>query len=91
MSEEEQELEINEPKTIEEQLSSANVKPTTLNKNGKPRRQLSQEHLEKLSRAREKANATRRQLSADKLEKKVEKIRKENDKIAPREPITNTT
>jgi hypothetical protein len=71
---------------LNEQLSTANVKPTTLNKNGKPRRQLSQEHLEKLARAREKANATRRQLAANKLEQKVEKIRKENDKIAPREP-----
>jgi hypothetical protein len=79
-NEEEQEL------SVDEQLSTANVKPTTLNKNGKPRRQLSQEHLEKLARAREKANATRRQLAANKLEQKVEKIRKENDKIAPREP-----
>jgi hypothetical protein len=83
MSEEEQELEINEPKTIEEQLSTENVKPTTLNKNGKPRKQLSQEHLEKLARARAKSNEVRKKMVVKKLEDKAEKIKKENNLVMP--------
>ena len=75
MSEEEDiETTIEEPKTIEEQLAPENVKPTTLNKNGKPRKQLSPEHLEKLQKAREKANAIRKQNSIKKLEDKIENI-----------------
>jgi hypothetical protein len=80
---EEEELEINEPKTIEEQLSTENVKPTTLNKNGKPRKQLSPEHLEKLARAREKSNQVRKKMVVKKLEDKAEKIKKENNLVMP--------
>jgi hypothetical protein len=80
---EEEELEINEPKTIEEQLSTENVKPTTLNKNGKPRKQLSLEHLEKLARAREKSNEVRKKMVVKKLQDKAEKIKKENNLVMP--------
>jgi hypothetical protein len=80
---EEEELEINEPKTIEEELSTENVKPTTLNKNGKPRKQLSPEHLEKLARAREKSNQVRKKMVVKKLEDKAEKIKKENNLVMP--------
>jgi hypothetical protein len=80
MSEEEQEL---EPKSIEEELSTENVKPTTLNKNGKPRKQLSPEHLEKLARAREKSNQVRKKMVVKKLEDKAEKIKKENNLVIP--------
>jgi hypothetical protein len=80
MSEEEQEL---EPKSIEEELSTENVKPTTLNKNGKPRKQLSPEHLEKLARAREKSNQVRKKMVIKKLEDKAEKIKKENNLVIP--------
>jgi hypothetical protein len=80
---EEEELEINEPKTIEDELSTENVKPTTLNKNGKPRKQLSPEHLEKLARAREKSNQVRKKMVVKKLEDKAEKIKKENNLVMP--------
>ena len=43
----------------------------TLNKNGKPRKQLDQNALERLSKAREKANAIRKQNTVKKLEQKV--------------------
>jgi hypothetical protein len=84
MSEEEEEtLEtiIDEPQSIEEQLSPENAKPTTLNKNGKPRKQLSPEHLEKLQKARAKANAIRKQNSIKKLEDKIENINKATEPI----------
>ncbi len=83
MSEEEQELEINEPKSIEDHLSTENVKPTTLNKNGKPRKQLSPEHLEKLARAREKSNEVRKKMVVKKLEDKAQKIKKEHNLVMP--------
>jgi hypothetical protein len=89
MSEEEEEtLEtINEePETIEQQLAPENVKPTTLNKNGKPRKQLSQEHLERLAKARAKANAIRKQNSIKKLEDKIENINKQTEPILGTKP-----
>jgi hypothetical protein len=43
----------------------------TLNKNGKPRKQISPEALEKLAKAREKANSIRKEVSVKKLEQKV--------------------
>jgi hypothetical protein len=47
----------------------------TLNKNGKPRKQLSPEALEKLAKARQRANAIRKDVSIQKLEEKVEKMK----------------
>ena len=52
------------------------TRPTKLNKNGKPRKVLSPEALEKLKLAREKANAIRKQNTVKKLEEKVEKMEK---------------
>ncbi len=88
MSEEEEQLEtiIEEPKSVEEQLAPENVKPTTLNKNGKPRKQLSPEHLERLQKAREKANAIRKQNSIKKLEDKIENINKATEPILGARP-----
>jgi hypothetical protein len=82
MSEEEENIET----TIEDQLTPENVKPTTLNKNGKPRKQLSPEHLEKLQRARAKANAIRKQNSIKKLEDKIENINKQTEPILGSKP-----
>ena len=67
----EEEPEIQES-TPEEQLSTETAKPTKLNKNGKPRKQMTPEALERLAKAREKANAMRQQAYAKKLEEKVE-------------------
>ena len=67
---------------IEEQLAPENVKPTKLNKNGKPRKQLDPEALERLAKAREKANAIRKQNTVKKLEQKVEKMKVNNQDIA---------
>jgi len=71
----EEESEIQEPTSVEEQLNPETSKPTKLNKNGKPRKQLSPEALERLAKAREKANAMRREGQLKKLEKKVEERR----------------
>jgi hypothetical protein len=54
----------------------------TLNKNGKPRKQLDQNALERLAKAREKANAIRKQNNIKKLEQKVEKMKVNNQDIA---------
>ena len=54
----------------------------TLNKNGKPRKQLDQNALERLAKAREKANAIRKQNTVKKLEQKVEKMKVNNQDIA---------
>jgi len=75
----EEEPETQEPTSVEEQLNTETSKPTKLNKNGKPRKQLSPEALERLAKAREKANAMRQQNYAKKLEEKVEKIKIKND------------
>ena len=82
----EEEPEIQEPTSVEEQLNTETSKPTKLNKNGKPRKQLSQNALERLAKAREKANAMRQQAYAKKLEEKVEKIKSKNDEV-----LTETT
>jgi hypothetical protein len=82
----EEEPEIQEPASVEEQLNTETSKPTKLNKNGKPRKQLSPEALERLAKAREKANAMRQQAYAKKLEEKVEKIKIKNEEV-----ITETT
>ena len=79
MSEEDETIE--EPQTIEEQLAPENVKPTTLNKNGKPRKQLSPEHLERLAKARARGNAIRKQNIVKKLEDKIENINKATEPI----------
>jgi len=63
------------PVSVEEQLAPENAKPTKLNKNGKPRKVLSPEALEKLRLAREKANAIRKESYTKKLEEKVEKLK----------------
>lgn len=80
---------------LEYQLNPETCKPTKLNKNGKPRKQLSPEALERLAKAREKANAMRQQAYAKKLEEKVEKIRGERPEPANKEeeqkPLTETT
>ena len=64
MSAEEEEIideEVQTPiQSVEDQLAPENAKPTKLNKNGKPRKILSPEALEKLRLAREKANAIRK-------------------------------
>ena len=73
MSAEEEEIPV-EP-TVEDQLAPENAKPTKLNKNGKPRKVLSPEALEKLKLAREKANAIRKESYTKKLEDKVEKLK----------------
>jgi len=75
----EEEPEIQQPTSVEEQLNTETSKPTKLNKNGKPRKQLSPEALERLAKAREKANAMRQQNYAKKLEEKVEKLKIKND------------
>ena len=75
MSAEEEEVLNEEPVSVEEQLTPENAKPTKLNKNGKPRKILSPEALEKLKLAREKANAIRKESYTKKLEEKVEKLK----------------
>ena len=81
----EEEPEIQQPTSVEEQLNTETSKPTKLNKNGKPRKQLSPEALERLAKAREKANAMRQQAYAKKLEEKVEKIKIKNDEVIKKE------
>ena len=67
--------------TLEEQLSPENAKPTTLNKNGKPRKTLTAEALEKLKLAREKANAIRQASCAKKHDDKTAVITDVIDKF----------
>ena len=81
-----EETEIEEPVAVQEQLKPENVKPTKLNKNGKPRKQMSQESLDRLAKAREKANALRKKQTIEKLEKKVEKLNNETQDILPPKP-----
>jgi len=82
----EEEPEVQES-TPEEQLSTETAKPTKLNKNGKPRKQMTPEALERLAKAREKANAMRQQAYAKKLEEKVEKIKIKNDEVLPKKEL----
>jgi len=83
----EEEPEIQEPTSVEEQLNPETSKPTKLNKNGKPRKQLSPEALERLAKAREKANAMRQQAYTKKLEEKVEKLKIKNDEVLPKKEL----
>jgi len=76
MSAEEEEIPVET--SVEDQLvpdPSNPTRPTKLNKNGKPRKVLSPEALEKLRLAREKANAIRKESYTKKLEEKVEKLK----------------
>ena len=54
----------------------------TMNKNGKPRKQLDPEALERLAKAREKANAIRKVVNKKKLEEKLAKLNMETQDIA---------
>ena len=54
----------------------------TMNKNGKPRKQLDPEALELLAKAREKANAIRKVANKKKLEDKLAKLNMETQDIA---------
>ena len=83
----EEEPEIQEPTSVEDQLNTETSRPTKLNKNGQPRKQLSPEAKEKLAKAREKANAMRQQAYAKKLEEKVEKIKIKNDEVLPKKEL----
>ena len=89
----EEEPEIQEPTSVEEQLNTETSKPTKLNKNGKPRKQLSPEALERLAKAREKANAMRQQAYTKKLEEKVKNLKEQNPVINEEEQkhLTETT
>ena len=69
------------PPTLEEQLSPESAKPTTLNKNGKPRKTLTAEALEKLKLAREKANAIRQASCAKKYDDRTAVITDVIDKF----------
>jgi hypothetical protein len=75
---------------LEEQLNTETSKPTKLNKNGKPRKQLSPEALERLAKAREKANAMRQQQYAKKLEEKVNSIKQTTASSLQEEVITES-
>jgi len=83
----EEEPETQEPISVEEQLNTETSKPTKLNKNGKPRKQLSPEALNRLAKAREKANAMRQQAYTKKLEEKVEKLKIKNDEVLPKKEL----
>ena len=79
----EEEPEVYVSTTLEESLSTENVKPTKLNKNGKPKREMTPEALERLAKAREKANAMRQQNYAKKLEEKAKNIKEKNEIAKP--------
>jgi len=80
---------------VEEQLAPETVKPTKLNKNGQPRKQLTPEAKEKLAKARAKANAIRQQTYAKKLDIKLkvakEKSVDQNSIPEEEKPLTETT
>lgn len=87
MSAEEEEIPVET--SVEDQLAPENAKPTKLNKNGKPRKVLSPEALEKLKLAREKANAIRKESYTKKLEDKVEKLKQKPVSTPSNEEETN--
>jgi len=62
-----------EPKPPPQVKVVPEAKPVKLNKNGKPRKKMSPEHLEKLKIAREKAAAKKRFLKEERLKVKKEK------------------
>jgi len=64
---------------LEESLSTEKVKPTRLNKNGKPKKEMTPEALERLSKAREKANAMRLLNYANKIEQKAKNIKEKHN------------
>lgn len=72
-----EEQDIQQPTTIEEHLSCDIIKTPTLNKNGKPRKQLSPEHLAKLAKARAIANDMKKQNQISRLVEKADRIKKE--------------
>ena len=78
---EEQQPITQEPISVEEQLKPEYSKPTTLNKNGLPRKPMSQAQLDRLAKAREKAAAMRKQITVKKLENKLDEINKETEPI----------
>lgn len=67
------------PEPVQPVIPTENAKEITLNKNGKPRKTLSAEALEKLKLAREKANAIRQQACVKKREDETALI---EDKIS---------
>mgnify|MGYP003646585269 CR=1 FL=1 len=83
---EEQQPITQEPISVEEQLKPEHSKPTTLNKNGLPRKPMSQAQLDRLAKAREKAAAIRKQITAKKLENKLDEINKETEPILGSKP-----
>ena len=83
---EEQQPITQEPISVEEQLKPEHSKPTTLNKNGLPRKPMSQQQLDRLAKAREKAAAIRKQITAKKLENKLDEINKETEPILGSKP-----
>ena len=85
MSAEEEEIPV-EPQCTDV-LSPENAKPTKLNKNGKPRKVLSPEALEKLKLAREKANAIRKESYTKKLEDKVNLLKAPKESPIAEEPV----
>jgi hypothetical protein len=74
---------------VEEQLAPETVKPTKLNKNGQPRKQLTPEAREKLAKAREKANAIRQQTYAKKLDVKLKVAKEKSAVINPNDQEEN--
>ena len=68
---------------VEEQLAPETVKPTKLNKNGTPRKQLTPEAKEKLAKARQKANAIRQQTYAKKLDVKLKVAKEKSGNLNP--------
>jgi hypothetical protein len=59
------------------ELSSEAVRPTKLTKSGKPRKQLDPASLEKLAKARAKANAIRKDMAMQKLEEKTQTMKED--------------
>jgi len=75
--------------SLEDHLSSEKAKPTKLNKNGQPRKQLTPEAREKLAKAREKANAIRQQTYAKKLDVKLKVAKEKSAVINPNDQEEN--
>jgi len=75
-----------EEETTEDTIPSNLVKEKKINANGKPRKALSPEHLEKLALARAKANSIRKQNAVKKLETKVATMTADIKKEVIKEP-----
>lgn len=85
---------------MEEAASTEAVRPTRLTKSGKPRKQLDPSSLEKLAKARAKANAIRKDMAMQKLEEKTQTMKedlksigmiKEEEQECPEEKEDNHT